>query len=166
MSEKNMNQEIRLKKINEIRIYLIEEINRNELMSKKHKKVCRVLNYIDNSLTVLSTITGCISISAFASLVGIPIGITSSATGLKISVIVAGIKEFKSINEKKKKKHDKIVLISISKLNSTEVLISKALIDSDISHDEFVLMNNVLKEFYDMEEEIKITIVNKNSNYI
>ena len=166
MSEKNMNQEIRLKKINEIRIYLIEEINRNELMSKKHKKVCRVLNYIDNSLIVLSTITGCISISAFASLVGIPIGITSSATGLKISVIVAGIKEFKSINEKKKKKHDKIVLISISKLNSTEVLISKALIDSDISHDEFVLMNNVLKEFYDMEEEIKITIVNKNSNYI
>ena len=42
-------------------------------MSKKHKKVCRVLNYIDHSLTVISSITGCVSISAFASLVGIPI---------------------------------------------------------------------------------------------
>ena len=44
MTEANMNQELRLKKIDEIRNYLIEEINRNELMSKKHKKVCRLLN--------------------------------------------------------------------------------------------------------------------------
>ena len=62
---------------------------------------------------------------------------------------------------KKNKKHDKIALLEKSKLNSIEVLISKALIDSNISHDEFVLINNVLKEFYDMEEEIKILILNK-----
>ena len=92
MPEENMNQEFRLKKIDEIRNYLIEEINRNELMSKKHKKVCRVLNYIDHLLIVISTITGCVSISTFASLVGITIGITSSAIGLKICVITAGIK--------------------------------------------------------------------------
>ena len=46
---------------------------------------------------------------------------------------------------KKKKKHDKIVLLAKSKLNNIEALISKALIDSNISHDEFVLINNVLK---------------------
>ena len=57
--------------------------------------------------------------------------------------------------KKKRKKHDKIVLLAKSKLNSMEVLISKSLIDSNISHDEFVLINNVLKEFYDMKEEIK-----------
>ena len=79
MPEENMNQECRLNKIGEIRNFLIEEINRNELMSKKHKNVCRVLNYIDHSLAVISSITGCVSISAFASLVGIPIGIASSA---------------------------------------------------------------------------------------
>ena len=62
-----------------------------------------------------------------------------------------GIK--KSIIKKKKKKHDKRVLLAKSKLNSIELLISKALIDSNISHDEFILMN--LKEFYDMKEEIK-----------
>ena len=79
-----MHQEFRLKKIDEIRNYLIEEINRNELMSKKHENVCRVLNYIDHLLIAICTITGCVSISAFASLVGIPIGITSSAIGLKV----------------------------------------------------------------------------------
>ena len=58
-------------------------------MSKKHKKVCRVLNYIDHSLIVICTITGCVSISGFASLVAIPIRITSSAIELKICVITA-----------------------------------------------------------------------------
>ena len=81
-----------------MRNHFIEEINRNELMSKKHKKVCRVLNYIDHSLIVISAITGRISISAFASLVGIPIRIMSSATELKICVITAEIKKHKSIN--------------------------------------------------------------------
>ena len=86
------------------------------------------------------------SISAFASLVGIPIGITSSVIGLKACVITAGIKN-KSTIKKKKKKHDKIVLLAKYKLYSIEVLISKALIDSNISQDEFVLINNGLKNF-------------------
>ena len=85
-----------MKKIDEIRNYLIEEINRNKSMSKKHKKVCRVLNYIDHSLILISTITGCISISAFAFLVGITIGIASSAIVLNICVIA---EELKSISQ-------------------------------------------------------------------
>ena len=97
-------------------------------MSKKHKKACTTLNYIDHFLILDSTITGCVSISAFATLVGIPIGITSPAIKLKISAMTAGIKKYKSII-KKKQKPDKIVLLAKSKLNSIEVLISKALID-------------------------------------
>ena len=62
---------------------------------------------------------------------------------------------YKSIIKKKKKKHDEIVLIAKTKLNSTEVLISKALIDSNISHDEYFSINKVLKEYDDMKEEIK-----------
>ena len=155
MAEENISQEFRLKNIDETRNYLIEEINRNELMSKKHKKVCTTLNYIEHFLILASTITGCISISAFVSLLGIPIGITNSAIGLKICAITVGIKKFKSIIKKKKKKHDKIVLLAKSKWNSIEVLISKALIDSNIIHDQFFLINNALKELYDMKEEIK-----------
>ena len=86
---------------------------------------------------------------------GVPIGITSSALVLKISAMTAGIKKYKSTIKKKKRKHDKIVSLAKSKLNSIEALISKYLIDSVISHDEFVLINNVLKEYNEMREEIK-----------
>ena len=81
--------------------------------------------------------------------------VTSSAIGLKIAVIIAGIKKYKLIIKKKKKKHDQIVLLAKSKLNSIEVLISKVLIDPVISHDEFILINNVLKEYNEIKEEIK-----------
>ena len=124
-------------------------------MSREHKKVCTTRNYIEHFLILASAVTGCISTSGFASLLGIPIGVTSSATGLKICLVAAAIKNYKPIIKKKKKKLCKIVLSAKSKLNSIEVLISKALIDSNISHDEFVLINNVLKEYYDMKVEIK-----------
>ena len=73
-------------------------------MSKKLNNVCRVLNHIDHSLTVIYTITGCVSISAFDSLVGIPIGFASSTIGLKICVITAAIKKYMSMIKKKKEK--------------------------------------------------------------
>ena len=130
MAEENISQEFRLENITEIRNYLIEEINRNQLVSKKHKMVCTTLNYIEHFLILGSTVTGSVSFSVFASLVGIPIGITSSAIGLKIFVITAAIKKYKLIIKKKKKKPDKIVLLAKSNLNRIEFLISKALIDS------------------------------------
>ena len=150
---KNISQEFRFKNIDKTKYYFLEDIKQNELMSRKYKKLCTTLNYIEHFLILASTITGCISISAFASLLGIPIGITSSAIGLKICAITAGIKKYKSIIKKKKKKHDKIVLLAKSKLNSIEVLISKALIDSNISYDQFVLINNVLKEFMTLKKK-------------
>ena len=88
-------------------------------------------------------------------MIGIPIGITSSVIGLNLCVTTAGIKTYKSIIKKKKKKHDKIVFLAKSKLDKIEVLISKALIDSVISHEEFVLINNLLKEYNKIKEEIK-----------
>ena len=178
-------------------------------MSKKLKKFCSALNYIEHLLILTSSVTGCISISAFASLVGIPLGIRCSVVGLKIRAIIAGIKTYKSIIKKnkkkhdnvvllikpnfpfaslvgisigirssvvelkihaitaeikkykliikKKKKHDKIVLLTKAKLNTIEVLTSRVLIDSCINHDEFVLVNNLLREYGDMKEAIKNT---------
>ena len=143
-----------MENIDETKNYSLEQIEQNELMSKKQKQFCTNLSYIEYFLTLTSTITGCISISAFASLIGIPIGNISYARGLKISAIAAGIKKYKSITEKRKKKHDKIVLLAKSNLNCAEVLISKAFIDSYISHDEFVLIN-VLKEYDDIKKTKK-----------
>ena len=75
--------------------------------------ICTTLNYIENFLILASTITGCISISSFSSLIRIPIGITSSAIGLKICAITARIERYKSII-KNKKKHDKIALVDLN----------------------------------------------------
>ena len=67
-----MTQEFRLKNIEKsIRNYLIENINENELMSKKHKNVFRILNYIEHLLVSVFTVAGCGSISAFSSLVSV-----------------------------------------------------------------------------------------------
>ena len=84
-------------------IISLKEINQNEITSKKYRKVSRVSNYIEHLLILISAVTGSASISAFASLVGIPIGITTSAVGSKICVITAEIKKYKSIIKKKEK---------------------------------------------------------------
>ena len=113
--------------------------------------------FIEEHLLILtSAVTGCVSISAFSSLVGLPIGTASSAVALKICAITAGIKKYKSIIKKKRKKHDKIVLLVKTKLKTIQVLISRALIDSYIRYDEFVSENNILKEYDYMKKAMKI----------
>ena len=106
-------------------------------------------------LFLVSTVSGCVSISTFVSLVAVPLRITSSEVAINICAITAGIKKHKSIIKKKKKKHDEIVLFGKDKLNTIEVLISKALIDSYIRHNEFISVNNMLREYYEMKEERK-----------
>ena len=94
------------------------------MISKKHKKVCTILNYIEHFLILASTVAGCISISASASLLGILIGIMSSPMWLKGCSITAEIKTYKAMIKKKKKKHDKIAFLTKSKWNSIVVLIT------------------------------------------
>ena len=106
---KETSLELRLKKNNETKNYLLDEIKSNDLMNEKYKKACKYLNYVEHLLILVSTVTGCVSISAFASLVCVPVGITSSAVGIKICAITTGNKMHKLIVKKKQKKHDKIV---------------------------------------------------------
>ena len=86
-------------------------------MSEKYKKTCKYFNYVEHLLTLTSTVTCCVSIFAFASLVCVPVGITSSAVGLQICAINAGIKKYKSMIKKKKKNHNKIVSLGKTKVN-------------------------------------------------
>ena len=114
----------RFKEIDETGNFL-QEINHNDLMSEKYKKTWKYLNYIEHLHILALTVTSCVWISAF-------VGITSSAVGIEIFAISAGIKKYKSITKKKKKKHDYTVLLGINKLNTIKVLISKGLIGSYI----------------------------------
>ena len=119
------------------------------------KNVCTTLNYIEHFLVSVSEVSERIPISASAFLLSISIGIKSSPIGLKMCTTTAGCIRYKSIIKKKKTKHDKIVLLAKYKLNSKKVLLSKTLIDSNISHDEFVVMNNALKEYDNLKKEIE-----------
>ena len=116
------------------------------MVNQNHKKACR-------TFSSFSAVAGSVSISPFAFLVGIPIEIASLTTTVKICAAAAGIKMFKSIMEKKKKKHNKIVLLAKNKLNTVEILFFKALTDLNIIHDEFVLVNNVLGEYNEMKKK-------------
>ena len=76
------------------------------------KKICTTLNYSEHFLILASVVTGCISFSAFASLLGTPIGITSSSIGLRICAITSEIKKNKPMIQKKNKKYEKIILLA------------------------------------------------------
>ena len=101
----------RLKKLDETRYYLLEETKHNDLVNEKYKNTFKYLNYVEFFLISASIITGCVLISRFTWLVGVLVGITSSAVLLKVCAITAGIKKYKSIKKKKRKKYDKIVLL-------------------------------------------------------
>ena len=147
--------EFRLRKINETKNYLLEEIKRNNLIGEKYEKTCKYLNYVEHLLILVSTVTGCVSTSAFASTVYVPVGIISYAVGINICTITAGIKNYRSIIKTKKEKAYKIILFGKDKLNIIEVLVSNALIDSYISPDEFPSVNIILREHYEMKKDIK-----------
>ena len=123
-------------------------------MSDNCKKTCKYLSHVEHLLVLVSTATGFVLISAFASLVCVPVGITRSALGMKIRAITAEIKKYKLIIKKKKKKHDKIVLLRKDKFNIIEVLISKALVNSYLNHDEFFSVNNVLREYNEIKNSV------------
>ena len=103
MTEEGKSQEFTLKKKTTTNNYFIKEIDQNELLSNKNKKVCTTLNYTERFLILVDAVTVRISISAFASLVDISNGIMSSTIGLSICAIIARIYKYKSIIKKKKK---------------------------------------------------------------
>ena len=84
--------EFRLKEINKTRNYLIEEIKQNKLINKKEKKVCRILKYTEHLLILASTLSGCVSIFSVASLIGVPVGMSSSTIIKKFSVMLYELK--------------------------------------------------------------------------
>ena len=82
--DKYVKSQIDIKKNRWNKNYFLEEIKHNDLLSEKHRKRCKYLNYVEVLLILASTVPGCVSISAFASLVCFPVGIMSSAVGIKI----------------------------------------------------------------------------------
>ena len=135
-------QQFKLNKINEIKNYFLAEIRERELISTNISKYIASLDYFDKSLNVLSILSGSISIVSFATVIRPPAGIIGASCGLTFSITSGFIKKFLKTTKNKKKKHKKIVMLATSKLNSIESKISKALIDNEISREDFETIIN------------------------
>ena len=143
------NQQFRLNKISDIEDYLIAEIKERELMSKMLSK------YI-SFLIVLTVTSDSISVASFATVIGISIGITSESLRLAFSLCTALVKKLLKTSRNKKKKHNKIVMLARSKLNSIESKISEALINNQISHKDFITIINEERSYRELKESIRM----------
>ena len=145
-------QQFRLNKINEIKDYFLAEIRERELISKNISKYIASLDYFDKSLNVLSILSGGLSIASFSSVIGALAGITGASCSFTFSITSGFIKRFLKTIRNKKKKHNKIVMLARSKLNSIESKISKALMDNEISHKDFETIINEEKKYRELKE--------------
>ena len=132
----------RLSEIIGIENYFYQEINQQKSNSKKLNKYVTTFDYIDKILIILSVTSSGIPIISFTSIIGVPAGIASTSFTLIFSIATGIVKKLLNITRNKKKKHDKTLVLSKSKLNSIESLISKALNDMEISHEEFITILN------------------------
>ena len=112
------------------------------LISQNISKYIAFLDYFDKSLNVLSILPGSISIASFATVIGAPTGIIRASCGLTFLITSGFVKKFLKPIRNKKKKHNKIVMLARNKLNSIESKISKALMDNEISHEDFETIIN------------------------
>ena len=151
----NDQTKFRLNEINKIKDYLEFEIREKEAVIKKLTKYTATLDYTDKTLIVLSATSGGISIISFTNVFGIPAGVISASFTLVFSLTTRIIKKLLEETRKKKKKHSKIIMLVKSKLNSIESLMPQALIDLDISHEEFKTIVNEKEKYDQMKESVR-----------
>ena len=125
-------------------------------MIKNLSKYIASFEYFDKTLIVLSGATGSISTASFATVIGAPVGIMSAICSLTFSVTTGFVKKFLKTIINKKKKHNKIVMLATSKLNSVESKISEALINNEISHEDFMTILNEEKKYRELKESIRM----------
>ena len=150
------DQHFRLNKINEIKDYFVAGIKERELMSKRLSKFIASFDYFDKSLIVLSVATDSISIASFATVTGARVRITSATFRLAFSICTGIVKKLLKRTRSKKKKHNKIVMLARSKLNSIESKISEALINNEISHEDFMTIINEKNKYRKLKESIRM----------
>ena len=137
MSELKDLTKYRLDEMNNIKEYFNTETKERKDIIKKISKYIVAFDYADKLFITLSASFDTLSIASYATVVGIPAGIVGSSLTLIFTITTCVVKTLLNITRKKKKKHNKIIALARSKLNIIENLISQALIDFEITHEEF-----------------------------
>ena len=126
-------------------------------MSKRLSKYITSFDYFDKSLIVLSVTNGNISIASFGTVIRASVGMMSASFSLAFSVTTGIVKKLLKTTRNKKKKHNKIVMLARSKLNSIESKTSEALINNGISHEDFMTIINEEEKYRELKENIRMT---------
>ena len=127
----------RLDEFNNIKEYFNAEIKERKDIVKKISKYIVAFDYADKVFITLSASFGTLSIASYATVVGIPARIAGASLTLIFTITTGVVKTLLNITRKKKNKHNKIIALARSKLNIIKNLISQALIDFEITHEEF-----------------------------
>ena len=146
---------VRLDKTTEIENYFHDQISQRKSCSKKLSKYVAAFEYVEEILIALSATTGGASICLFTSVVGAPVGIASAIFTLIFSLTTRIAKKLLNITRNKKKKHDKVLMLAKSKLNSIENLVSQALIDMEISHEESITILTEKDKYEKMKDNLR-----------
>ena len=164
MAKKNISEQTKfwLSEIIGIENYFYQEINERKPNIRKLNKYITIFEYIDKILIILSATSGGVSIISFTTIVGVPVGIASASFTLIFSIAKGIIKILLKITKNKKKMHDKILMLAKSKVNSIEILISKASNDMEISHEESTIILNEKNKYDRMK--YKLISENEDSN--
>ena len=150
----NVNK-YRLDEINKIKYYFNNEIKERKDIIKKLNKYLVSFDYLDKIFIALSASFGTLSIASYASIVGSPAGIAGSSLTLIFTVGTGISKSLLTVTKKRKKKHNKIIALAKNKLNTIDTLLSSALNDSEISHEEFTNIINEANIYDNIKENIK-----------
>ena len=147
----------RLDEINKIKEYFDNEIKERKDIIKKLNKYLVSFDYLDKIFSTLSASFGTLSIASYVAVVGIPFGIAGSSLTLIFTIGTGINKSLLRVTEKRKKKHNKIIALAKSKLNMTDTLLSSALNDSKIIHEEFTNIITEKNIYENIKENIKDT---------
>ena len=144
-----------LDEINKIRDYFNNEVKERKAIIKKLNKYLVSFDYLDKIFITLSASFGTLSIASYASVVGIPAGIAGASLTLVFTIGTSISKSLLKLTKKRKKKHNKIIVLAKNKLNMIDTLLSSALNDSEISNEEFTNIINEANIYEDIKENIK-----------
>ena len=147
--------EFRLSELSKIEKYFNSEIKEKKLNSKEINKYAAAFDYIDQMFIVLSAASSDVSIVSFTTAIGAPVVMASASFILIFSLTTGIIKKLLITTRNKKKKHDKVLVLAKSRLNSIETLASQALVDMDISHKEFITFLNEKDKYKKMTERLE-----------
>ena len=125
-------------------------------MSKRLRKYIASFHYFDKYLIVLSATSGSISIASFATVIGTPVGIASASLSVTFSLSTGLVQELLKTARNKIKKLNKIVMLARRKLNSIESKISEALMNNQISHEDFMTIINEKRNYRELKESIRM----------